>query len=95
MRASEYRRAGASATAPRLAGDPSAEVPFGPMTERIKTRLARLIPVRPWIALSMLLLGIAISIPSFYYHDLWTALVGLALMGGALGFLLIPLPYPR
>lgn len=65
------------------------------MSEKIRASLSRLIPVRPWIALSMLLAGIAISIPAFYYHDLWAALVGLALMGGSLGFLLIPLPFPR
>jgi hypothetical protein len=57
--------------------------------------LARLIPIRPWIALSSFLLGAAITVPSFYSHDLWGALIGLAFLGGALVVLLIPLPYPR
>lgn len=65
------------------------------MIERLRTPLARLIPVRPWIALALLLTGIVVSVPSFYFHDLWTAIVGLGLMGGALGFLMIPLPFPR
>ena len=57
--------------------------------------LARLIPVRPWIALSNFLLGAAITVPAFYMHDLLLAVIGLALLGGALFVLLIPLPYPR
>lgn len=65
------------------------------MAEKIRQSLAALIPVRPWIALGSLLTGIAISILSFWLHNLWTALLGLALMGGALVFLLIPLPHPR
>ncbi|MDX1660936.1 MAG: hypothetical protein R3326_04015 [Gemmatimonadota bacterium] len=65
------------------------------MAEKIRHTLASLIPLRPWIALGMLLVGIVISIFAFWYHDLWSALLGLVVMGGALGFLLIPLPYPR
>jgi len=57
--------------------------------------LARLIPVRPWIALTNFLLGVAIAVPSFYGHDLLGAVIGLAFLGGALAVLLIPLPYPR
>lgn len=57
--------------------------------------LARLIPVRPWIALASFLLGVAITVPAFYGHNLWAALVGLPLLAGGLVVLLIPLPYPR
>ena len=57
--------------------------------------LARLIPVRPWIALTHFLLGAAITAPSFYLHNLWGAILGLVILGGALGVLLIPLPYSR
>lgn len=65
------------------------------MSEKIRHSLAPLIPLRPWIALALLLTGIAISIPAFWLHNLWAALLGLALMGGALVFLLVPLPHPR
>ncbi|MBW3660254.1 MAG: hypothetical protein KY397_01295 [Gemmatimonadetes bacterium] len=65
------------------------------MPERIRPSLAPLIPLRPWIALTLLLLGMAVSIPAFWLHHLWAAIVGLLLMGGALVFLLIPLPFPR
>lgn len=65
------------------------------MAEKIRHSLAALIPVRPWIALALLLVGIAISVPAFWLHDLWAALAGLALLVGALLFLLIPLPFPR
>ena len=57
--------------------------------------LARLIPIRPWIALSSFLLGAAITVPAFIAHDLYLALVGAVFLGGALGALLLPLPYPR
>ncbi|MGH7566070.1 MAG: hypothetical protein ACREK2_04490 [Gemmatimonadota bacterium] len=57
--------------------------------------LARLIPVRPWIALTNFLLGAAITAPAFYLHDLLLAVIGLVILGGALLVLLIPLPYPR
>jgi hypothetical protein len=57
--------------------------------------LARLIPIRPWIALGNFLLGAAITVPAFIAHDLWLALAGAVFLGGALGALLIPLPYPR
>ena len=57
--------------------------------------LARLIPIRPWIALSSFLLGAAITVPAFIAHDLYLAVVGLVFLGGALGSLLLPLPYPR
>lgn len=61
----------------------------------IERHLARLIPLRPWIALGLLILGVAITIPAFYIHDLWLAIVGALPLGGALGILLIPLPYAR
>lgn len=57
--------------------------------------LERLIPVRPWIALGLLVVGVAITVPAFYLHNLWLALAGAPFLGGALAFLLIPLPYPR
>lgn len=57
--------------------------------------LARLIPIRPWIALGHFLLGAAITVPSFYLHNLWGAILGLLILGGAIGFLLVPLPYNR
>ena len=57
--------------------------------------LARLIPVRPWIALGSFLLGAAITVPAFIAHDLYLAVAGLLFLGGALVTLLIPLPYPR
>lgn len=57
--------------------------------------LARLIPIRPWIALGSFLLGAAITVPAFISHDLYLAVVGLVFLGGALGTLLLPLPYPR
>ena len=57
--------------------------------------LARLIPVRPWIALTHFLLGAAITVPSFYLHNLWGAILGLLILGGAPGSLLLPLPYSR
>ena len=57
--------------------------------------LARLIPIRPWIALSSFLLGAAITVPAFIGHDLYLALGGAVFLGGALGVLLLPLPYPR
>lgn len=65
------------------------------MSEKIRHSLTRLIPVRPWIALALLLTGIAISVSAFWLHHLWGALLGLALMGGALVFLLVPMPHPR
>jgi hypothetical protein len=57
--------------------------------------LARLIPVRPWIALASFLLGAAITVPAFVSHDLYLALAGAVFLGGALLTLLIPLPYSR
>lgn len=57
--------------------------------------LARLIPVRPWIALGHFLLGGTIAALSFYFHDLLWGAIGLLILGGALGSLLIPLPYSR
>lgn len=65
------------------------------MAERTRAALARLIPARPWIALGLLVVGIAITIPSFWLHDLWLALAGLPFLAGALVFLLIPLPFGR
>ncbi|HET6361383.1 MAG TPA: hypothetical protein VFH11_04940, partial [Gemmatimonadota bacterium] len=57
--------------------------------------LARLIPIRPWIALGNFLLGAAITVPAFIAHDLYLALLGAVFLGGALFTLLIPLPYSR
>jgi hypothetical protein len=61
----------------------------------LKDSLARLIPLRPWIALALLLTGVAITITAFRQHNLWLALLGGAPLAGALGFLLIPLPHSR
>lgn len=60
----------------------------------IERHLARLIPLRPWIALALFIIGVAITVPAFYLHDLGLALAGALPLGGALGVLLIPLPYP-
>ena len=57
--------------------------------------LARLIPLRPWMALGSFLLGVALTVPAFYLHDLTLAVIGLVVLGGALVILLVPLPYPR
>jgi len=57
--------------------------------------LARLIPVRPFLALASFLVGVVITVPAFYLHNLWAALLGLVFLSGALVLLLIPLPYPR
>lgn len=62
------------------------------MRERV---LVRLIPVRPFLALVSFLVGVAITVPAFYLHDLVAAILGLVFLGGALVVLLIPLPYPR
>lgn len=61
----------------------------------IERLLGRLIPIRPWLSLALLLIGIAITVPAFYLHNLALAIVGALPLGGALGVLLIPLPYPR
>jgi hypothetical protein len=42
-----------------------------------------------------MLIGVAITIPAFKNHNLWLAIAGGPFLGGALGILLIPLPYPR
>jgi hypothetical protein len=55
--------------------------------ETIRKLLTRFIPLRPWVALVLLLIGLAITI--------WLSLAGAPFLGGALGILLIPLPYPR
>lgn len=65
------------------------------MLANVHLALGRLIPLRPWIALALLLPGIAVSVAAFWLHHLWGALFGLALMGGALVFLLVPMPHPR
>lgn len=62
---------------------------------KMDRHLARLIGVRPWLALGSLLLGVAITVPAFATHNLWLALAGAPFLGGALGVLLIPLPYSR
>jgi hypothetical protein len=63
--------------------------------ETIRKLLTRFIPLRPWVALVLLLIGLAITIPAFKNHDFWLSLAGAPFLGGALGILLIPLPYPR
>ena len=63
--------------------------------DRIRPALARLIPMRAKLALASLVLGILLTVPAFYLHDLWLALIGALPLGGALGLLLIPLPHPR
>ena len=64
-------------------------------TERIHAALARLIPIRAKIALGSLVVGILLTVVSFYLHDLRLALVGALPLGGSLALLLIPLPHPR
>lgn len=63
--------------------------------ELLHTSLARLIPIRPWLALASFVTGVLITVPAFYLHNLWLALLGAPFLGGALGVLLIPLPYRR
>ena len=63
--------------------------------DRIRPALARLIPMRAKLALASLVLGILLTVPAFYLHDLWLALIGALPLGGALGLLLIPLPHTR
>lgn len=74
---------------------PPARAPASLAAMALKDTLARLIPLRPWIALALLLTGIAITVLAFWTHDLWLALIGAVPLAGALGFLLIPLPHPR
>jgi phosphotransferase system glucose/maltose/N-acetylglucosamine-specific IIC component len=62
---------------------------------RMDPLLARMIPVRPWIALALFLIGVLITVAAFWLHNLWLALAGAPFLGGAIGFLLLPLPYPR
>ncbi len=64
-------------------------------SDRIRTALARLIPLRAKLAFASLVLGILLTVPAFYLHDLWLALIGALPLGGALALLLIPLPHPR
>lgn len=63
--------------------------------DRIRPALARLIPLRAKLALASLVLGILLTVPAFYLHDLWLALIGALPLGGALALLLIPLPHAR
>ena len=63
--------------------------------EKLHPHLARLIPIRPWIALGLFVTGVLITIYAFATHNLWIAIAGAPLLGGGLGFLIIPLPYPR
>ena len=63
--------------------------------DRIRPALALLIPMRAKLALASLVLGILLTVPAFYLHDLWLALIGALPLGGALGLLLIPLPHTR
>jgi hypothetical protein len=63
--------------------------------KRLEARLQRLIPLRPWLALGSFVLGVLITIPAFWLHDLWLALAGAPFLAGGLLILLIPLPYCR
>ncbi|MFN2383786.1 MAG: hypothetical protein ABR559_05920 [Gemmatimonadota bacterium] len=63
--------------------------------ERLHAALARLIPVRHWLALASFVTGVLITVCAFHNHNLWLALAGAPFLGGALGVLLIPLPYSR
>lgn len=65
------------------------------MRGNVRSQLARFIPIRPWVALINLVIGIAITVPAFYLHDLNLALLGAVFLGGALGVLILPLPHPR
>jgi hypothetical protein len=62
---------------------------------RIDSMLERFIGVRPWVALLSFLIGVAITVPAFWLHNLWLALAGAPFLGGGLLVLLVPLPYPR
>jgi hypothetical protein len=62
---------------------------------RFEPLLERLIPVRAWMALALFVTGVVITVPAFYLHSLWLAIAGAPFLGGALGFLLLPLPYRR
>lgn len=64
-------------------------------SDRIRAVLARFIPVRAKLALASLVLGVLLTVPAFYLHDLWLALIGALPLGGALALLLIPLPHAR
>lgn len=64
-------------------------------SDRTRAALARLIPLRARLAFASLALGILLTIPAFYLHDLWLALIGAVPLGAALAILLIPLPHPR
>ena len=57
--------------------------------------LARLIPIRPWIALVLFLVGAGATVVAFRDHNLWLAIAAFPILAGGLGFLLIPLPYQR
>ena len=63
--------------------------------EALQRMLARLIPIRPYIALGHFLVGAPITVVAFYGHSFVLAVIGLLILGGALGVLLIPLPYDR
>ena len=73
----------------------AASVRFRMDSETLHAALARLIPIRGKLALASLVLGILVTVVSFYLHDLWLALVGALPLGGSLALLLIPLPHPR
>lgn len=64
-------------------------------SDRIHAALARLIPLRGKLALASLVLGLLITVPAFYLHDLWLAVIGALPLGGGLALLLIPLPHTR
>lgn len=74
---------------------PPARGPASLPAMALQDTLARVIPLRPWIALALLLTGVTITIAAFRLHDLWLALLGAVPLAGALGFLLIPLPHSR
>ena len=65
------------------------------LPDHIRAALDRFIRVRAKLALASLLLGILLTVPAFYLHDLWLALIGALPLGGALVLLFIPLPHRR
>ena len=62
---------------------------------RMYASLQRFIRIRPWVALASFVLGVVITVPAFYLHNLWLAIAGAPFLAGGLLVLLVPLPYPR
>lgn len=64
-------------------------------SDRVRAALDRFGALRAKLALGSLVLGILLTIPAFYLHDLWLALIGALPLGGALALLLVPVPHGR